>query len=133
MTLLLLVALILDEAFGELKRFHPLSAFGRYVNYLETTFYPSNNRYKFLAGIMCWCLAVIPFVLLASVFIWICASYLPAYLYCLINSTISYFTIGQKSLRQHASAVYEPLLSASNDMQNLKQASITLSLYLIHI
>ena len=128
MTLLLLVALILDEAFGELKRFHPLSAFGRYVNYLETTFYPSNNRYKFLAGIMCWCLAVIPLVLLASVFIWICASYLPVYLYWLINSIILYFTIGQKSLREHARAVNEPLLSASDDMQKLKQARIALSM-----
>jgi adenosylcobinamide-phosphate synthase len=128
MTLLLLTALILDEVFGELKRFHPLLAFGRYVSYLEKTFYTHSNQSQFLAGIFCWCLAVIPLVLLTTILMWLCHIYFSEYVYWFINAVILYFTIGQKSLRQHAYAVYEPLLSADSDTKKLNQARTALSM-----
>lgn len=126
MSLFLIVALLLDETFAEPRRFHPLIGFGRYANFLEKTFYTSSKKLCFLAGVICWCLAVLPFVALTIVLMWITVTYLPFYVYWLLNAGILYLTIGQKSLKQHANAVYKPLLKS--DSANLKQARYALSM-----
>jgi len=114
MALLLLAALFLDECFSEVKRFHPLVGFGNYANFLEKTFYTNKTQWRFLSGLMCWCLAVLPIVCLSALLMWLLASYGPSWLYYVVSAVVLYFTIGQKSLTQHGQAVSKPLLALFN-------------------
>ncbi len=123
MVYLMLMALLMDECFSEVKKFHPLVGFGHYVNFIEKILYSKNNSYLFLRGVLSWCLAIIPPLLLLAVCLMIFKRLLPNYGVWLVECSILYFTLGQKSLKQHAIAVAIPLKEG-----NLKQARFSLSM-----
>lgn len=126
MTLILISALLLDECFGELKRFHPLIVFGNYALFLERHLYSDNKRWQFVSGVCCWALAVLPIVALAVLIMWLVNSFSPSWVFYVVNIIVLYFTIGQKSLKQHAKAVSDPLAQVDGD--NLNKARKELSM-----
>ena len=126
MALLLVAALLLDEWFAETRRFHPLVGFGNYALWLERRFYTQDTKRLFMMGCMCWCLAVIPIVFLSAGFMWLLSLYGPSWLYFSVSAVVLYFTIGQKSLKQHGQAVAKPLveyLSCKTNQQSELNAS----------
>ncbi len=106
MSLLMLMALLLDEWLGEAKRFHPLVGFGLYVSWLESKLRLTNQSPAMFLGGIAWLLAVSPFVILCVALVWLLP---PIWLYGL-EVVALYFSIGQKSLKQHGRAVALPLL-----------------------
>jgi adenosylcobinamide-phosphate synthase len=127
MTLILLAALLLDECFGELKRFHPLIIFGNYALFLERLLYTDNIRWQFMAGVCCWALAVLLVVALSVFIMWLIYSLCPSWVFYVVNIIVLYLTIGQKSLKQHAKAVSDPLAQV-DDADNLNKARQALSM-----
>jgi len=121
MTLMLMMALILDKCLGEPRRFHPLVGFGHYALFLERKLYLSSSKSSsvlhIFSGILCWILAVLPVVLLVTFLMWAIHAYLPVYVYWISNVVILYFTVGQKSLHEHGLAVYQPLSSYDKNLQ----------------
>ena len=131
MALLLVAALLMDECFAEAKRFHPLVGFGNYALFLERRLNATDTQWPFMLGCMCWCLAVVPIVLLTVVGMWLLSLYAPSWLYYVVSAAVLYFTIGQKSLKQHGQAVAKPLadyLSGKSDESD-KQNSLHASRY----
>ncbi|WP_444995162.1 adenosylcobinamide-phosphate synthase CbiB [Aliikangiella sp. IMCC44359] len=113
---ILLSAVVLDQLLGETSRFHPLVGFGKASTWLESKL----NRVRYssfslkLIGIAAWFVLIIPIAWLYTFF------YQPTSVYYLIDALIVYLAIGQKSLRLHALAVYEPL--KNNDIPKARQA-----------
>lgn len=130
---LLLAALLLDELFAEVKRFHPLVGFGNYALFLERNLYPDTPRWQFFCGVLCWCLAIVPIVLLSTLFMWLISLLDIVCLYYAVSAVLLYFTIGQKSLKQHGQAVAKPLqeielLSLDYKIEKIKEARYALSM-----
>ena len=134
MTYLLIAAILLDECFAEVKRFHPLVGFGHYALFLERHLYTKEAKNAFWQGVLCWCLAILPILLISILGMKLLADYGPSWLYYLLSVIILYFTIGQKSLKQHGQAVMQPLLAALNNKNNadkskdIKEARYALSM-----
>lgn len=138
MTLLLMAALIMDECFGEIKRGHPLVVFGNYALFLERILYPTaldaKPIKKLAAGFVCWCLSVLPIVLFTVALMWLVDGYCSDLIFWIVNAVVLYFTVGQKSLKQHAHAVSVPLMqsekkqSENNKAEKLAEARFALSM-----
>lgn len=107
-TLVVLIALLLDAWLGETRRFHPLVGFGKLANYTEQQFYADSR----LHGLLAVLLLVAPFVLLTIFFI-----HTPWYL--AIDLLTLYLAIGWNSLGTHARLVKNALLA--NDLQTARQ------------
>jgi adenosylcobinamide-phosphate synthase len=104
LALSLVVGCVLDALFGEPRRAHPLSGFGRYANRFECVLHPGQAS-VFIAracGIVALLLAIGPFVLLA---VWLRG--LPYG--WLVDALLLYFALGARSLGEHARAVMTPL------------------------
>lgn len=101
--LAVIVAVLLDAWLGEPRRWHPLVGFGRLANYIEGRL---NRQCKSLLvrviGLLAWFLLLMPFVLLA---------YFTTHskLGWLVEVLLLYFSIGARSLMQHAQQIYMPL------------------------
>jgi adenosylcobinamide-phosphate synthase len=117
--LLITLSLCLDELLGEAKKLHPLVIFARYANWIETLTYQK----KFKQGVMAWCLSNIPVVIFFIIIEYILFKYCDFYLKSVFEIIILYFTIGQKSLKQHANAVFTPLING-----DMPQARIAVSM-----
>jgi adenosylcobinamide-phosphate synthase len=89
-------AAALDRALGEPRRWHPLVGFGRYAALLERVLYGKGASH--LTGVLAVLLAILPFVLLASVTDWWSYGFL-------LDVLVLYFAIGWRSLDEHARAV----------------------------
>lgn len=103
-----LVAVLLDTALGEPKRFHPLAGFGRVALRMESFIYGHeqlNDAQRKFRGVVAWCIVVLPFVIftlwLTQQFIWLAIS---------VEALLLYFAIGNQSLAQHAMAVSNALM-----------------------
>lgn len=103
--LITLSALLLDGLLGEPKTYHPLVAYGWYVNLIEKLL--NRKKSKRWPGVLAVCLALLPFIwalyLINSIL-----QFLP-FLDVLFSVLILYFCIGWRSLGQHARRVSEPL------------------------
>lgn len=136
-SIIILSALILDRLLGEVKRYHPLVLFGRYVMACEACFYPKSNSRPWVGtfrGILAWATAVlVPLSLVYSVYL-----VSPYWIQVLLCILVLYFAIGARSLAEHGLAVYEPLklgelivarkqlsMIVSRDTQNLNEAQIS--------
>ncbi|MFT7109328.1 MAG: adenosylcobinamide-phosphate synthase [Psychrobacter glaciei] len=118
-SILIALSLCLDELLGEAKRFHPLVIFARYANWIERLTYKN----KFNQGVIAWCLSIIPVVIFFIVIEYLLFVYCNFYFKSVFEIIILYFTIGQKSLKQHAKAVFTPLINA-----DVPQARIAVSM-----
>lgn len=111
----MLVAMLLDLCLGEPRRAHPLVAFGRWAASIERRLHADRR----IAGVLCWCLAVLPPVALlwcttlalAVVSPWIAAA---------VSAVVLYLAIGLRSLGEHARAVASALVA--NDLETARIA-----------
>lgn len=120
-SLVLVAALVLDRLLGEPTRWHPLIWFGRWVDFcqqkaqLPVHFDPRQQK---VAGVLAWLIAVIPWVVVLLVLLWV----LPNWLDHLLSVFVLYFAIGWQSLREHGLAITAPLLVAPLNDENLEKA-----------
>ena len=114
-TLIIILAIILDSWLGEPQKHHPLVFFGLKASSIEETLNQrgySANKQKAL-GVLALILMVVPFTALIFFIVqwnWIYNAFAPV---------ILYFCIANKSLKQHASAVFEALIN--NDLSLSKK------------
>ncbi len=127
MVYFIVIALLMDEFFAEVKKYHPLVGFGHYANFIEKIMYLKSSRKShsalFIRGLLSWCLAVILPLLLLAACLTVLQQSFPDYVVWSIECIILYFTLGQKSLKQHGLAVAMPLKAG-----DLKQARFALSM-----
>lgn len=114
----LVAAYWLDFRFGELQHWHPLIGFGRYAAFVEAKLnpchaqtLPGSEQKGFYLGALAWGFVVwIPVVVCAWLLL-----LLPDYLFVLASVLILYFTLGARSLEQHAMPVYQALVDGELD------------------
>ena len=97
MPLAALAAVLLDRLFGEVRRFHPLVGFGTLAAAIEKRL----NRCTIASGVLGWALAVLPWVALALA--------LRPLAPFAVDVLLLYFSLGARSLCEHAEAVARPL------------------------
>ena len=97
MPLAALAAVLLDRLFGEVRRFHPLVGFGTLATAIEKRL----NRRTIAGGVLGWALAVLPWVALAL-------ALRPRAPFA-VDVLLLYFSLGARSLCEHAEAVARPL------------------------
>jgi adenosylcobinamide-phosphate synthase len=110
--LLTIIAVLLDAALGEPRRWHPLVGFGRWARYLERRLHAAAQRSAFalrLRGVVAVLLAVTPWVLLVAVSVTV------PMLRCVADVAVLYFALGHQSLRQHALRVHQALQAGNLD------------------
>jgi adenosylcobinamide-phosphate synthase len=114
--LVVALALALDYLLGEPRSYHPLVGFGRLADAIEARL--NGLQATFADGVLGWCLAVIPLLLLGwAVDTWLASS---EFLYLIWSLAILYLAIGWNSLMEHADAVSEPL--ARGDIEAAREA-----------
>jgi adenosylcobinamide-phosphate synthase len=105
------LALLLDKILGEAKRFHYLVGFGWLASKLEeklnSATLKENVLLTKLAGLLAWCLLVLPL----PVFYFLFIEHLTWYWQIAADATVLYLAIGLNSLYQHALQIYRPLKS----------------------
>lgn len=97
MPLAALAAVLVDHLLGEARRWHPLVGFGRLAVLIERRL----NRRRLPGGALAWLLAVGPFVALAC---WLRPNAPFA-----VDVVLLYFSLGARSLTEHAAAIAGPL------------------------
>ncbi len=105
--LLITAAVAADTILGEPRRGHPLVAFGRYAKALEARLHPGEAADRSRArqrGALALLLAVAPATLACALLLALTARW--PLLSALIEITVLYFTIGHRSLRDHAREVW---------------------------
>src|ERR1700716_2778581 len=110
--LLTIIAVLLDAALGEPRRWHPLVGFGRWAQYLERHLNVAAGQRAFalrLRGVSAVLLAVVPWVLLVAVSVTV-----PP-LRFVVDVAVLYFALGHQSLRQHALRVHDALQAGNLD------------------
>lgn len=104
-----LLALLLDYHFGEVKRLHPLAGFGRLAQYAEQRLNNGEAGARFAKGLLAWLMLTVPISLLV-----ICTRPSGA-LQILWDAVLVYFCLGFRSLREHTTPI-------ANALQALQQA-----------
>ncbi|MGO4702828.1 adenosylcobinamide-phosphate synthase CbiB [Dyella sp. 2RAB6] len=99
--LALTLALLLDVLLGEARRAHPLVAFGGWARAIEARLYRDARG----SGVVAWCVAVLPPVLLS----WLLAWWLPAWGVVVFAAAMLYLAVGLRSLGEHALPVADAL------------------------
>lgn len=104
--LLLVAGVLLDLMLGEVRRWHPLVGFGRFVTAIESRV--NRGSYRYWTGALAWCVAVMPLVLIAYGLIhiltgmhWIWGAAL--------HTVLLYFSLGLRSLRDHTAPIEQAL------------------------
>lgn len=97
MPLAALAAVLVDHLLGEARRWHPLVGFGRLAALIERRL----NRRRLPGGALAWLLAVCPFVALAA--------WLRPQAPFAVDVVLLYFSLGARSLTEHAAAIAGPL------------------------
>lgn len=112
--LLMVVAVLLDLWWGEVRRWHPLVGFGNWAMALERRLNLGGMR--FARGVLAWVLAVLPLTALAALLIWTLAVPLAQ---AVAHALLLYFCLGMRSLRDHNLPIAEAL--AQNDLANARR------------
>ena len=107
MALACLAGVGLDAWLGELRRSHPLVAFGRLADRFERHFNGPDGRGWRSHGVTAWCLTVLPLTLTA----WL-LSLLPGVGW-LVEIVLLYFALGLRSLGEHLLPVVSALRSGN--------------------
>lgn len=95
--------LLSDRLFGEVRHFHPLVGFGRWSRSVEDAVRRVVGEHR-LAGLLAWALAVLPWVALALM-----ARAAHPLAHWPVDVALLYFSLGGRSLAEHAEAVAAPL------------------------
>jgi adenosylcobinamide-phosphate synthase len=98
LALLMAGGVAVDWVLGEARRWHPLVGFGNYANVMERLLNRGSHRHA--KGMLAWCAAVLPFVLLACGAIALARRY-NLFLFAAMHVALLYFCIGLRSLRDH--------------------------------
>ncbi|RFU46099.1 adenosylcobinamide-phosphate synthase CbiB [Paraburkholderia sp. DHOC27] len=93
----------IDRWLGEPRSAHPLVAFGKLAQQLETQL--NTGRRGRLLGLLAWALAVLPPVLVAA---WLVAV-LPFVLACALHVALLWFALGARSLDDHIAPIARAL------------------------
>jgi adenosylcobinamide-phosphate synthase len=123
-SILMFLALCLDELLGEVKKYHPLIMFGCYASWIERLTY----KQQFISGILAWCLSVAPIVIMCITIEYLLFEYSNIVIKSVFEIIVLYFTIGQKSLRQHAKAVVDPLNDSGIQKPDIHAARTAVSM-----
>ena len=110
--LAMLAAVLLDRWLGEPRRAHPLVAFGRVADWIEKQWH-ADRRW---VGVLAWSLAVLPLPLL----LWVAQRETPAWVSWITAVLVLYFTLGLRSLGEHAHPVAVAL--EASDLDTARQA-----------
>lgn len=102
--LAMLAGMGLDAVLGEPRRAHPLVAFGRLAQAIESRL----HRDRRTVGLVAWGLAVLPPVVLAALLSRLLASWSPLAALAFAVAML-YLAVGHRSLGEHARAVEAPL------------------------
>lgn len=108
--LAMLAGMVLDALLGEPRRAHPLVGFGRLAGAIERRL----HRDARAAGVLAWCLAVLPLVLAVAFVSRTLHGWSP-WADALFSTVILYLAVGHRSLREHAMAVSIPLRAGDLD------------------
>ena len=115
-TIVIIIALILDCLFGEPSRFHPLIGFGNIANRIEkklngATNEPQHSNWRSMVfGGLSWLVLVAPLPIL----IYVIDAQLSLFFQIIFEAILLYLVIGLTSLKQHALQIFKPL--CDNDM-----------------
>lgn len=118
MPMVAIVAVALDFALGEPRRYHPLVGFGFLANKLEARFNPEakqDSPTQSFTGLIALLVLILPFIILAF---WLCHQSITFFV---ANTLLLYFALGHKSLHEHARAVSNAL--ESDDQELAKTAA----------
>ena len=120
----ILLALTLDALCGEPRRWHPLVGFGQLTSKLEALLRREGRapQSQKLAGLLGW-LLLVPLPALILWWLLELLSDLPTWLLMAAQVLVLYFTLGNRSLAEHARAIITPLLSG-----NLTEARFRVSM-----
>lgn len=112
----MIAAVWLDAVVGEPKRWHPLVGFGNLATIIEQCLNIGSSPLKArLAGLLAWFFLLTPFAVTGY---FVTGSALTHDLIAwLANVLLLYFSIGARSLVQHAEQIYQPL-----SQHNIEQA-----------
>ncbi|WP_148864858.1 adenosylcobinamide-phosphate synthase CbiB [Marinobacter fonticola] len=104
-----LIAVLLDHALGEPRRWHPVVGFGNLAARIEQRL---NHPPRLMAkGILGLCLLTVPFLTIA----WLAIQGLPDVLVWLAEAIVLWSAISLRGLAEHGRAVASPLASADLD------------------
>ncbi len=109
MTLIVLLAIIIDAILGEPKKYHPLVGFGNSVLWLENKLWQDNKLY----GVYALVIVLLFMMLLASLLLFI--SQFHTLFYYLLSIAVLYLAIAPRSLIEHAEAIYHALSAKDID------------------
>jgi len=116
-----LVALIADRIFGELKRCHPVVGFGHYACFLERRIFVANldAGCEIAAGVFAWSLAILPG---AALLVW-CRFTYPQTTF-IVDAAMLYICIAHRSLREHVTQVFDALCQNDIKKSRIKVGAI---------
>ena len=104
------LAALIDRIAGEPRRFHPLIAYGHFVDRLEALL--NNGPEQISKGIIAWVIAVLPLTLL----VWWLDHLMGGWW---LSILLGWLAIGWQSLRQHGQWVEQALIA--NDIEEARQ------------
>lgn len=114
----ILSAIALDWMIGEPRRFHPLVLFGSIAERSERIgeLGAFQRISPFERGLICWLFLVVP----PTFGVWLLINWLPAPWQWILDCLILYFTIGWKSMQEHAMEVHRNLIKG--DMNRARRS-----------
>jgi adenosylcobinamide-phosphate synthase len=125
-SIIIVIALLLDALIGEPRRWHPLVGFGNIAIWLEKKLNTFSNKHQYLSyfsGLLAWMLLIFPIVaLLLFVELLVVEQYPQSKI--LISIVVLTFALGTKSLMQHARAVSAALKKSDISQARKKIAMI---------
>ncbi|MFZ6844344.1 adenosylcobinamide-phosphate synthase CbiB [Undibacterium sp. RuTC16W] len=121
--LCVVLGLVWDRGFGEVRHWHPLVGVGWLANRIESSLNhdqhndqhrdqntepDSTCRMSYLKGALAWCVVVLPIVVLTQmVLIW--CTHVNLWLAVFAHAGLLYFCLGLQSLREHAEPIFRAL------------------------
>lgn len=118
---IVLAAVLLDLACGEVRRWHPLVGFGRWAKFCERVGrrFSRQAPTSLLMGTASACMAIIP-ILVVTVLLDNYLQSRSALLSALFSCLVLYLALGARSLKEHGLAVSAPLFSGDLDLARQK-------------
>ncbi len=115
-------AVALDWVLGEPKQFHPLIWFGSVADRIEAVSErPVFERIPPVSrGFCCWLILVLP----PALAVWLLLVRLPPAGQLVLECLVLYFSIGWKSMQEHASEVHQQLMEKNLDKARMSVSKI---------